>query len=165
MPPRLFLDTEFTDLSPDAALISAAFVADPGDEFYAELADFEERACSEFVRTTVLPLLGSSRLTTTAFVQTLMAWLGRFGPDLRLIADSVWDRRLLAQTFAQVGQALPATWQFEVAPGSFEEGWRRSVFDDELAAYFLRHPTDKPHHALADARALRGAYRRAERSP
>lgn len=156
---RVFFDTEFTDLTANAALISAGFITDAGETYYAELADFEESACSQFVRNTVL-LLSQPRLATAAFVQGLTAWLGP-APQL-LIADSDWDPRILARTFAVAGLFLPEHWRFLVAPACYSEGWRRRLFDDEMAAYSLRHPENPPHHALADARALRSAYWRAE---
>ncbi|APW48615.1 hypothetical protein [Rhodoferax antarcticus] len=53
----IFLDTEFTQFnSPD--LISMALVAEDGREFYAERDDYHRDDCSDFVRETVLPLLG-----------------------------------------------------------------------------------------------------------
>ena len=54
----LYLDTEFTDLHPEAKLISIALVADDGDFFYAELTDtFKIEDCSDFVKNYVLPFL------------------------------------------------------------------------------------------------------------
>jgi hypothetical protein len=53
----VFLDTEFSDFTrPD--LISLALVAEDGREFYAERTDYTATRCTEFVRETVLPLLG-----------------------------------------------------------------------------------------------------------
>jgi hypothetical protein len=53
----VFLDTEFTDfVRPE--LISIALVAEDGREFYAERTDYRHDDCSDFVRETVLPLLG-----------------------------------------------------------------------------------------------------------
>ena len=53
----VFLDTEFTSfVRPD--LISIGLVAEEGREFYAERTDYRKDDCSDFVRETVLPLLG-----------------------------------------------------------------------------------------------------------
>jgi len=53
----VFLDTEFTDfVRPD--LISLALVSEDGREFYAERTDYYTTRCSDFVKETVLPLLG-----------------------------------------------------------------------------------------------------------
>jgi hypothetical protein len=55
---KLFLDTEFTNLHPEAKLISIALVAADGEFFYAELTDtYEIKDCSEFVKSFVLPYL------------------------------------------------------------------------------------------------------------
>jgi len=36
------------------------------------------------------------------------------------------------------------------------------LFNDEMAAFFLRHPNQKKHHALTDACAIRAAFLKAE---
>jgi hypothetical protein len=54
---RLYLDTEFTDFT-NSELISIGIVDENGREFYAERNDFQRELCSDFVRETVLPLLG-----------------------------------------------------------------------------------------------------------
>jgi hypothetical protein len=53
---NIFLDTEFTDFN-DCDLISIGLVADDGRDFYAELTDYRQEACNDFVKETVLPLL------------------------------------------------------------------------------------------------------------
>lgn len=56
MTQKIFLDTEFTDfIRPH--LISIGMVADSGEEFYAEIP-YPDSECSDFVRETVIPLLG-----------------------------------------------------------------------------------------------------------
>ena len=52
----IFLDTEFTDFN-DPDLISIGLVTETGSEFYAELTDYRDEACSDFVRQVVKPLL------------------------------------------------------------------------------------------------------------
>ncbi|MEL6592610.1 MAG: 3'-5' exoribonuclease [Bacteroidota bacterium] len=54
---KLFIDTEFTDLRQNAALISLGIVADDGKSFYAEFTDFSVEQASDYVRTDILPLL------------------------------------------------------------------------------------------------------------
>ncbi|UCV02710.1 3'-5' exoribonuclease [Dechloromonas denitrificans] len=158
----LFYDCEFTDLSDSASLISAGFVTQSGDHFYAELLDFEESDCNEFVKATVLPLLSLPPTSTADFVSSLNDWLSNVGGDFLFIADSDWDQKILTKTFASLGKAIPGNWRFQKTPGNFTNGMQRSLFNDEMAAFFLRHPDEKQHHALADARAIRNAYLRAE---
>ncbi len=75
---KLFLDCEFTQLSPAAKLISLALVAEDGSEFYAELPDsWHMEDCSDFVVEIVLPQLwgGSYSLPIIdARVALLSSW-------------------------------------------------------------------------------------------
>lgn len=158
----LFFDCEFTALSESALLISAGFVSQSGEQFYAELSDYQEDSCNNFVKTTVLPLLSMRPTSTADFVLSLTVWLNNLGEELLFIADSDWDQKMLTKTFSSVGKTIPTTWRFQKAPDNFTNGTQRCVFNDEMSAFFLRHPDQKPHHALTDARAIRNAYLRAE---
>lgn len=158
----LFFDCEFTDLSGSASLISAGFITQSGDQFYAELSDYEDGACNDFVKATVLPLLSLHPISTLDFVSSLADWLITLGGDFLFVADSEWDQKMLSKTFASVGKTIPDNWRFQKTPDNFTNGMQRSLFNDEMAAFFLRHPDEKPHHALCDARAIRNAYLRAE---
>lgn len=159
---QLFFDCEFTDLCGSASLISAGFITQSGEHFYAELSDFEESACNDFVKVTVLPLLSLPPISTLDFLSSLIDWLSNLGEDFLFVADSDWDQKILTKTFASVGRTIPGNWRFQKTPDNFITGTQRSLFNDEMAAFFLRHPDQKPHHALTDARAIRNAYLRAE---
>lgn len=158
----IFFDCEFTDLRDSALLISAGFITQSGHQFYAELYDYDQSSCNDFVKTIVLPLLSLPSISTADFVSSLTDWLGNLDGDFLFIADSEWDQKILTRTFASVGKTIPGNWRFQKTPGNFTNGTQRSLFNDEMAAFFLRHPDEKPHHTLADARAIRNAYLRAE---
>lgn len=158
----LFFDCEFTDLSGSASLISAGFITQSGEQFYAELSDYEEDSCNDFVKKTVLPLLSLPPISTADFLSSLTDWLSNFGEAFLFIADSDWDQKILSKTFASIGKTIPDNWRFQKTPDNFTNGTQRSLFNDEMAAFFLRYPDQKPHHALTDARAIRNAYLRAE---
>lgn len=49
-----FFDTEFTGLRKDTTLISIGIVSDTGDRFYAELTDYNESMCDEWIEKNVL---------------------------------------------------------------------------------------------------------------
>jgi len=158
----VFFDCEFTDLCSSASLISAGFITQSGGQFYAELSDYEGHACNDFVKATVLPLLSLPPISTTDFLSSMSDWLNTLGGDFLFIADSDWDPKILTKAFASAGKTIPDNWRFQKTPDNFTNGTQRSLFNDEMAAFFLRHPDEKPHHALADARAIRNAYLRAE---
>lgn len=75
----VFLDTEFTDfVRPD--LISLALVSEDGPKFYAERADYRREYCSDFVRETVLPVLGrvpDAACSRPELTERLHAWFER----------------------------------------------------------------------------------------
>lgn len=51
---KIFFDTEFTGLRKDTTLISIGIVSDTGDRFYAELTDYDEGMCDEWIEKNVL---------------------------------------------------------------------------------------------------------------
>ena len=85
----VFLDTEFTDfVRPD--LISIALVAENGREFYAERTDYRENDCSDFVRETVLPLLGGvpdAACSRSELTQRLHEWFEQLPEPATIVYD------------------------------------------------------------------------------
>ena len=154
----IFLDTEFTDfVRPE--LISIALVSEDGREFYAERTDFQRDACNDFVRETVLPLLGRvpgaacSRLELT---ERLHEWFAQLPEPGIIVYDFGGDWLLL------VAAILGPT--YRSPPDNLGEPLH-------LGGYCITHPVFEraqnntytqdwpPHHALADARALMAGYR------
>jgi hypothetical protein len=146
---RVFLDTEFTNLQ-DRQLISLGLVAESGAEFYGESSDFDLSHCSEFVRETVLPQLGSPagramppgqlRLEVTDWLQSVPV------RDHRILCyDHDFDRELLERL---MGGQLPRRWRTENV-------WTR-LDAARQEAFFAEH--GHRHHALWDARANRASF-------
>jgi hypothetical protein len=144
---RLHVDTEFTDFI-DCDLISIALVADDGREFYGERSDYNDAACSAFVREAVLPQLGQhpGRVFTREELRTaLLAWLDQFAgePERFFCMDYAGDWDLLIDLLDEV----PPGWQgLLIGP---------LIDYDRLETYFREHKGR--HHALGDARAQRHA--------
>jgi len=111
---KLFLDTEFTELSRYGKLISLAVVSEKNDIFYAELNHISENVCNEWVKENVLPrLLFPNRKThfsednATFFVKDspveishkFSEWLSRFG-EIEIFGDCpAFDWVLLCDLF------------------------------------------------------------------
>ncbi|MCO5232210.1 MAG: 3'-5' exoribonuclease [Chitinophagales bacterium] len=51
---KIFFDTEFTELTQNAKLLSIALVAETGEQFYAECTDYQEKDINEWVRENVI---------------------------------------------------------------------------------------------------------------
>jgi hypothetical protein len=141
----LYLDTEFTKLNLDRALISIALVADDGPEFYAEMADgWSENSCSDFTRKIVLPKLKLKLdvhgMTRQQASQALRSFLTEQG-DAEIVGDALaWDWPLLLELLGPAG-----------LPENILEC--RGLVADDLGE--LSDIEDAPHHALEDARLMR----------
>ncbi len=86
---KLFIDTEFTDLTQSAQLLSLALVSECGKAFYAVFDDYDKEKCSDFVCREVIPYLEleTNNLkpqitylkTNTQEIKTaLLKWLSQF---------------------------------------------------------------------------------------
>jgi hypothetical protein len=152
---RIFLDTEFTRFG-DGRLISLGLVAQSGEEFYAELPT-TGAGCSDFVRETVLPLLGRephSRCTDDYELGLrLRAWLSmvKTREPLQVCFDFQQDWDL----FSGVLGTVPAF----CLPRLLDS----AEIIDRLHHGYFRMTGQPEHHALHDARALHHAFR--ERIP
>jgi hypothetical protein len=154
----VFLNTEFTDfVKPD--LISIALVAQDGWEFYAECTDYRHTDCNDFVRATVLPLLGrvhGAACSRSKLTIRLHRWFDSLPEPAIIVYDFETDWRLLAD--AMLGHA------YSNPPANFGEPLHlgnssitHPVFTRALNNIYTQDWP--PHHALADARALKARYR------
>ncbi len=139
----IFFDTEFTDLSADAKLISIGLVREDGTSYYAELTDtYELEDCSEFVLEHVLPQLdgGDARITLKELSDILRGWLRGSGQPVTLVTDSPsWDWHLLQSIF----------------DGDMPTNINNTPFDANLLfCSSCSEPVQNIHHALKDAGAL-----------
>lgn len=160
---RLFLDTEFTEMTPDAKLISIALVSEYGDEFYVELSDtWRPEDLSEFSRKHVVPLLdGHPRMTWLETAFSLHSWVEKQGKCTvaldSLTYDHMWFTKLLSDPAVQAVRGWPQNLSREplLLTVNYLENYDRfaECLEQELAS--RRH-----HHAKDDATANREAWRR-----
>ncbi|MBL8405806.1 MAG: hypothetical protein JNL16_14775 [Dechloromonas sp.] len=155
---RIYFDTEFTHLEGNAEreLISAGFISEGGQEWYAEISDFNRALCSPFVVSAVLPLLEGNAETTlpiNMFGRRLSAWLNSFGEDVELIADHSADWDLLTKSISAHLAALPFRILNKVWEPPNDEPLRIKILEAELRFWFAN--PRKKHHALFDARRLK----------
>jgi hypothetical protein len=148
---KVFLDTEFTDfIRPH--LISIGMIADSGEEFYAEIP-YQHGECSDFVRETVIPLLGqfpAAICSKDELPDRLRTWLELVKAQrdyIELCVDSQTDWDLLINSL-----------EYQVPK------WCRQTFvgnniDELLCREFYEKNKLPEHHALYDAMANRYAFR------
>lgn len=152
----IFFDTEFTDLSVDARLVSIGLIAENGEQsFYAELSDtYQPSDVGDFARLAVFPKLegGLALMTMHELGERLLVWLDAFGKPVTLSTDSLaWDWPWVHEIFGKLG-----TWpeNLERKPLLLTMNYLNEydLFVDALenAFQYLRR-----HHALDDAKANR----------
>ncbi len=154
----IYIDTEFTDLHADNGpirLISAAFVAENGQEFYFELTDnYEEIDCSEFVLENVLPYLDHSKfgLTKAEAALKLKAWCESLGEPIKFASDApLYDYELIKEMLVNQNvtiENLDRQAQYLTAV----------LIEQKVEKYFQANINANRHHALCDARAFASVF-------
>lgn len=144
----LLLDTEFTDiLNPE--LISLGLVSDCGrHELYAELTDFNRRACSRFVWKVVLPKLGqipAAKADRATVASALTAWLAQLPDSVIEIGFDFGGDWTLIQPLIGV----------EVRNRCVPRPLWRFIMTDNLPPKLHTATPAQAHHALWDAHVLR----------
>lgn len=151
----VFLDTEFTDFE-KPELISIGLAANGAPDFYAERTDYPRERCSSFVLNEVIPLLGrapNAACDVSELARRLMEWFDLLPEAAIILYDFEEDWNLLR---VALGGELPA----KVGAHQLvdQKIFRHSAYKlGEVLTYTLDWP---PHHALADAQALREGYLR-----
>lgn len=102
---KIFFDTEFTGLHKNTTLVSIGLVSDEGEKFYAELTDFNESQCDDWIKQNVLKNLilsgnddmakefGEDNMTITVLGskenvrEELREWLANFGDNIQFVSD------------------------------------------------------------------------------
>lgn len=155
---KIFLDTEFTDFD-DCDLISIGLVDEAGRDFYAELTDFRQDACNDFVKQIVLPLLGKHKNTVKGnrlqVAYKLAEWLEHYKnePEVIICFDYNTDWLLMSNMLNLLDNDAP---KFLVTKNIWGD-----VDKMALDYFWLEYDAFnwKPHMALWDAYGNRYAYR------
>lgn len=140
---RLFLDSEFSQLSAQAKLISLALVGQDRREFYVEVVDsWREEDCSEFVKEIVLPQLwgGKYAMPIIEARAALLRFLATYDEQLEIVTDApVYDWELFCELAYHDGK-----WPKNV----------RNFPTDATTLTATNYGEELPHHALLDARII-----------
>lgn len=151
----LFLDTEFSNYAhPD--LISIGIARLDGADFYAEITDYRPDDCTDFVRAEIIPLLGkipSAACTSVELSSRLRDWFDALSEPATILCDYETDWQLLQAAF--IGDLPLNIGTHQLVD---HKVFRHPAYKlGEVLTYSAAWP---PHHALADAQALREGYLR-----
>lgn len=168
---KVFLDTEFTGLHQQTTLISIGLVADSGEEFYAELTDYDNLQITDWLRENVLSklwLTNNHDFDTTekgiylkgdkgTINEALQKWFSQF-EGVEIWADVLaYDWVLFCELF---GGALKIPENIFYAPFDLATMLRIkgiiepvSNYENDISRYeFAGIEKSKQHNAMEDAR-------------
>ena len=183
---KIFFDTEFTGLHQNTTLVSIGLVSDEGERFYAELTDYDETQCDDWITKNVLDhllLSGNTELEkeleedelTTRVIgnrddvrTALLNWLDGFGDDIQFVSDVChYDMVLLCELIADGAMLLPEY----INPFCHDLCQDISMILDisEKAAFDISReqlltdrgidlPKGQKHNALYDAEVIKAIY-------
>lgn len=144
---RLFLDSEFSQLSAQAKLISLALVGQDRREFYVELQDtWQVDDCSDFVKKIVLRQLwgGEYSMPIIEARAALLQFLATYDEQLEIVTDApAYDWELFCELAYHDGK-----WPKNV----------RNFPTDATTLAATNDGEDLPHHALLDARIIASMF-------
>ena len=176
----IFIDTEFTDFHSPKLISLGAVTLDGKHEFYVELTDYPTEQSSEFVKNVVEPLLDHSKFgkRSSEASAVFFTWLEGLGEEYWKITPdyiSDWElsRELLEEFPGNISHEPFMLWT-ELSQIAWEQAKQlqtpdlnwffaqvKKEFADGFQQYFLRHPNEKQHHALSDAKANREGWLKA----
>ncbi len=178
---KLFIDTEFTNLTQNASLLSIALISETDHQFYAEFTDYGKDDISDFVRENVLPKMFLKedcldeyqhgkrvRLcgTKQAVTEGLKKWLSQFGDiesSIQIWGNCIaYDWVLFCELF---GGSLSLPKQihympmdisvfFQMKTGNPDMDMEKFVGDEYIES------DAKLHNALYDAQLTKACYQK-----
>lgn len=179
---KVFFDTEFTGLHKGTTLISIGMIAEDGSLFYAELTDYDESQCNEWIKENVIKHLHANTDVTepnavsifrvgdrTGIKKALQAWLRQFD-YIEFVSDVChYDFVLLIDLFGTAFD-LP----YNVSPSCYDinqdiaqtfDVTQAEAFDMPREDILYRHYkcadiVGSKHDALYDAKIIRELYQK-----
>ncbi len=177
---KIFFDTEFTELTRDAKLLSLGMVSESGERFYAEISGIHRKDLNPWVLENVVPNLkfwdrdgcswdDGNPTTLEVFgpkekvADFVLKWLSPFG-EVEMWADVLaWDWLLFCDLWeGSFGMPKNIFYiPFDIATLFREKGLDPDISREEFAGM-----KDGPkHNALWDARVCRECYRKLYTKP
>lgn len=159
----LFLDTEFTELSHDADLISIGLSSKMGD-FYGENMDFDRHNSSEWVVKNIYPLLDFSKDGKKRSELSASVWefISSFNEEVSIVVDSdydvmrlgelfLWEKHPNIKRFCNIFQLLLVNATQVLSYNDYP--LVQSMYERQRDRFFKENYNHIQHHALSDAKA------------
>jgi hypothetical protein len=177
---KIFFDTEFTGLHKDTTLISIGMVSEDNKQFYAELTDYNEKQCDDWIKENVLDHLYRNNFTIKSYYinnyhvgnkddigLALENWLTQFD-KVEFVSDvSHYDFVLLIDLFLDAWHLpkniCPACYDINQDIARECKVSMQEAFDMSREDILYQHYKDKvvkgdKHNSLYDAKVIRELY-------
>lgn len=168
---KVFFDTEFTGLRKDTTLISIGMITEDGQKFYAELTDYDESMCDDWIKENVLNNLflhngtpdddGTYMIGNKKEVGAeLVKWLDHI-PNIMFASDVChYDMVLLVDLLTNGGSALDIPPNIPVFCHDINQDIARNLAITETSAFEvdrekLANMDGDKHNALHDAEVIK----------
>lgn len=179
---KIFFDTEFTGLHKNTTLISIGMVSEDNRQFYAELTDYDENQCDEWITKNVLSHLYTKSLDNIEkspyisnlhignkedISKALFIWLKQFD-TVEFISDvSHYDFVLLIDLFGSAWNlpknVCPSCYDINQDIASKYDISQKEAFDKSREEILYQHYKENvvngdKHNSLYDAKVIRELY-------
>ena len=176
---KIFFDTEFTGLHKDTTLISIGLISENGRQFYAELTDYDESQCDDWIEENVINHLLWKNPNDMEFINNyhygsktmiklaLKNWLLQFD-SVELVSDVChYDMLLFINLFGKAfdlpDNICPACYDInqDIARKfniSQQEAFNKSREDILYQNYKENIVKGDKHNSLYDAKVIRELY-------
>lgn len=159
---KVFFDTEFTGLQKHTTLISIGCVAEDGQEFYAELNDFDESQVDGWLKENVMVHLRGPAENTSQVSNRLKEWLSQFD-KVEIWSDCLaYDWVLFNHLF---GHAFNIPNNVYYIPFDICTLFKVKGVDPDISREEFTRSAGMKHNALHDARIIKLCYEKLMEMP
>lgn len=159
---RVFFDTEFTGLHKTTNLISIGITADDGQEFYAEIEDFDKKYISVWVKENVLKnLVGKNVIKKKELKDELTRWLDQFD-KVEVWSDCLaYDWVLFCDIWGGAKHVPAHVYYipFDICTLMLAKGVDPDINREEFAGK-VQFDYARKHNAMHDARVIKACHKR-----
>jgi len=160
---KIFFDTEFTGLHKNTTLISIGLIDEDGRTFYAELHDYDESQCDDWIRENVIANLSyrRRRCSKLTLKDKLEDWLSEYGEnEVEIWSDCLaYDWVLFNDIFGGAFEIPDSVYYipFDICTLMKIKGVDPDINREEFAE--MEEESQK-HNALWDAKIIKACYER-----
>jgi len=160
---KIYLDTEFTGLHQKTTLISIGLVDEDGHSFYAELNDYDESQCDDWIIENVINNLHGDSMSTCELRDDLEQLFSQY-KEVQIYSDCLaYDWVLFNNIWGHAFKIPPNVYYipFDLCTSLLNSGIDPDISREEFAG--MSDGAIK-HNALWDARVIKACFEKLEKA-